>query len=51
MFTGRYIAPAIPMLLIMGAERSRDTYGKAARLALGCVVGMVSFWAYFKSVW
>jgi hypothetical protein len=41
-FIGRYIVTALPILLILAAERAPDTYGKAARLALGCVGGVVS---------
>ncbi len=51
MFPGRYIATAVPMLLIIGVGRAPDTYGKALRLAVGCVLGMISLRAYFKSVW
>jgi 4-amino-4-deoxy-L-arabinose transferase-like glycosyltransferase len=41
-FASRYIATALPMMVIIGTERAPDTYGKAARLALGCVGGMLS---------
>jgi hypothetical protein len=50
MFAGRYIATVVPLLLIVGVSRAPDTYGKAFRLALGCILGMISLAAYFKSI-
>jgi hypothetical protein len=50
MFAGRYIATSIPLLLILGTERSPDTYGKAARLALGCLGGLISLRVYLAPV-
>ncbi len=41
-FASRYIATALPMMVIIGTERAPDTSGKAARLALGCLGGMLS---------
>ena len=41
-FASRYIATALPMVVIIGTERAPDTYGKAALLALGCAGGMLS---------
>lgn len=46
LFLGRYIMTALPLLVMIGAERGPDTYGKAARLALGCLGGAISLTAY-----
>ncbi|HEY2156419.1 MAG TPA: hypothetical protein VGH33_12365 [Isosphaeraceae bacterium] len=50
MFPGRYIATVVPLLLILGVRRAPDTYGKAVRLAVGCILGMISLAAYFKKI-
>lgn len=46
MFAGRYVITALPLLIFLAAERAPDTYGKAARLALGCAAGARSMHAY-----
>jgi hypothetical protein len=50
MFAGRYIATSLPLLVVLAAGRVPDTYGKAARLAVGCAGGVVALLAYFKSL-
>jgi hypothetical protein len=48
LFSGRYIATALPLLLILGTERAPDTYGKALRFAIGCLAGLVSLHGYLN---
>ena len=51
LFVGRYILTAVPLLMIIAAERAPDTYAKAVRLALGCVGGAFSLYAYLFPAW
>jgi hypothetical protein len=50
MFSGRYIASALPILVMLAAERAPDTYFKAGRLALGCLLGAFSLAAILYQV-
>jgi hypothetical protein len=47
MFSGRYVAPVVPLLVLVAAEGTADSYGKVARMALGCLVGLLVLATYF----
>jgi hypothetical protein len=48
LFSGRYVAAVVPLLVLVAAgDAAAESLAKVARMALGCLVGLLSLYTYF----
>jgi hypothetical protein len=48
LFSGRYVAVVVPLLVLVAAgDAAAESWAKVARMALGCLVGLLSLYTYF----
>lgn len=47
LFSSRYVATAVPLILLVADRYSKDTYWKAVRMAIGTVLGFFLLRSYF----